>query len=118
MIITRILRTMKSSRTRLTITTARILRTTKTILRTAPAAMHRIARRITTNNKGGAVIWLYRSYYAKGDCTNSSYIDRKRTRLYNKSMEKMSFIVPCHFGMETVLKREIINLGYERESSL
>ena len=42
-----------------------------------------------------------------------SYIDRKRTRLYNKSMEKMSFIVPCHFGMESVLKREIINLGYE-----
>ena len=28
-------------------------------------------------------------------------------------MEKLSFIVPCHFGMESVLKREIINLGYE-----
>lgn len=28
-------------------------------------------------------------------------------------MEKMSFIAPCHFGMEAVLKREIINLGYE-----
>ncbi|MCH5250961.1 MAG: class I SAM-dependent RNA methyltransferase [Lachnospiraceae bacterium] len=31
-------------------------------------------------------------------------------------MEKMSFIVPCHFGMESVLKREIINLGYEIET--
>lgn len=28
-------------------------------------------------------------------------------------MEKISFIVPCHFGMEAVLKREITNLGYE-----
>lgn len=25
----------------------------------------------------------------------------------------MNFIVPCHFGMEAVLKREITNLGYE-----
>lgn len=31
-------------------------------------------------------------------------------------MEKTSFIVPCHFGMEAVLKREITNLGYEIES--
>lgn len=31
-------------------------------------------------------------------------------------MEKISFIVPCHFGMEAVLKREITNLGYEIES--
>lgn len=31
-------------------------------------------------------------------------------------MEKMSFIVPCHFGMEAVLKREILNLGYEISS--
>ena len=23
------------------------------------------------------------------------------------------FIAPCHFGMESVLKREIIDLGYE-----
>ena len=61
MIITRILRTMK--RTAVT-ATARILR--KTILRTAPAAMHRTARRITaTNNKSGAVIWLYRFYYCQ-----------------------------------------------------
>ena len=28
-------------------------------------------------------------------------------------MEKISYIVPCHFGMEAVLKREITNLGYE-----
>lgn len=31
-------------------------------------------------------------------------------------MEKISFIIPCHFGMEAVLKREITNLGYEIES--
>lgn len=33
--------------------------------------------------------------------------------LYNKSMEKMSYIAPCHFGLESVLKKEIADLGYE-----
>lgn len=28
-------------------------------------------------------------------------------------MDKMEWIVPCHFGLESVLKREIQNLGYE-----
>ena len=28
-------------------------------------------------------------------------------------MKKMSFIAPCHFGLESVLKREILDLGYE-----
>lgn len=28
-------------------------------------------------------------------------------------MEKMELIAPCHFGLEAVLKREIIDLGYE-----
>ncbi len=28
-------------------------------------------------------------------------------------MEKLEYIVPCHFGLEAVLKREINNLGYE-----
>lgn len=28
-------------------------------------------------------------------------------------MEKMEYIVPCHFGLEAVLKREITDLGYE-----
>ncbi|MCI8774825.1 MAG: class I SAM-dependent RNA methyltransferase [Lachnospiraceae bacterium] len=28
-------------------------------------------------------------------------------------MGKMNFIAPCHFGLETVLKREITDLGYE-----
>lgn len=28
-------------------------------------------------------------------------------------MEKLQYIVPCHFGLEAVLKREIIDLGYE-----
>lgn len=28
-------------------------------------------------------------------------------------MENMEWIAPCHFGLESVLKREIINLGYE-----
>lgn len=28
-------------------------------------------------------------------------------------MEKMEWIAPCHFGLESVLKREIQNLGYE-----
>lgn len=29
------------------------------------------------------------------------------------NMEKLEYIAPCHFGLEAVLKREIINLGYE-----
>ena len=28
-------------------------------------------------------------------------------------MEKWELIAPCHFGMEAVLKREILDLGYE-----
>ena len=28
-------------------------------------------------------------------------------------MKKMELIAPCHFGLEAVLKREIIELGYE-----
>ncbi|MCI7263674.1 MAG: class I SAM-dependent RNA methyltransferase, partial [Clostridiaceae bacterium] len=28
-------------------------------------------------------------------------------------MERFELIAPCHFGLEAVLKREIIDLGYE-----
>ena len=28
-------------------------------------------------------------------------------------MEKYELIAPCHFGLEAVLKREILDLGYE-----
>ena len=28
-------------------------------------------------------------------------------------MKYMELIAPCHFGMEAVLKREILDLGYE-----
>ena len=28
-------------------------------------------------------------------------------------MEQFELIAPCHFGMEAVLKREILDLGYE-----
>lgn len=28
-------------------------------------------------------------------------------------MEQFEYIAPCHFGLEAVLKREILNLGYE-----
>lgn len=30
-------------------------------------------------------------------------------------MDKLHLIVPCHFGVESILKREIIDLGYEIE---
>jgi putative N6-adenine-specific DNA methylase len=30
-----------------------------------------------------------------------------------KNMDRMELIAPCHFGLEAVLKREIIDLGYE-----
>ena len=32
-------------------------------------------------------------------------------------MKKYELIVPCHFGMEAVLKREIIDLGYDISES-
>ena len=28
-------------------------------------------------------------------------------------MDKIELIAPCHFGLEAVLKREILDLGYE-----
>ena len=28
-------------------------------------------------------------------------------------MKKMELIAPCHFGLEAVLKREILDLGYD-----
>ena len=28
-------------------------------------------------------------------------------------MEQFELIAPCHFGLEAVLKREILDLGYE-----
>lgn len=28
-------------------------------------------------------------------------------------MEKFELIAPCHFGLEAVMKREILDLGYE-----
>ena len=28
-------------------------------------------------------------------------------------MERFELIAPCHFGLEAVLKREILDLGYE-----
>ena len=31
-------------------------------------------------------------------------------------MRKFELIAPCHFGLEAVLKREIIDLGYEISS--
>ena len=33
-----------------------------------------------------------------------------------KNMDRMELIAPCHFGLEAVLKREIIDLGYEISS--
>lgn len=32
-------------------------------------------------------------------------------------MKYMELIAPCHFGMEAVLKREILDLGYEISQS-
>ena len=28
-------------------------------------------------------------------------------------MERVELIAPCHFGLEAVLKREIVDLGYD-----
>ena len=29
------------------------------------------------------------------------------------SMDRYEFVCPCHFGLESVLKQEILDLGYE-----
>ena len=33
--------------------------------------------------------------------------------VYYLGMKKMELIAPCHFGLEAVLKKEIIDLGYD-----
>ena len=33
--------------------------------------------------------------------------------LMEEKMDNYEFIAPCHFGLEAVLKKEIINLGYK-----
>ena len=51
-----------------------------------------------------------------GNCTRPCgklHIDTDGDTIYNESMEKLEYIVPCHFGLEAVLKREITDLGYE-----
>lgn len=44
---------------------------------------------------------------------SASFIDRCESGLYDRLMRKFELIVPCHFGLEAVLKKEIIDLGYE-----
>jgi len=42
--------------------------------------------------------------------------DKIEKRKHNKGveqMDKMELVAPCHFGLESVLKREILDLGYE-----
>ncbi len=44
---------------------------------------------------------------------------KEKKKLFNANddleryMRRMELIAPCHFGLEAVLKREIIDLGYE-----
>ena len=40
-------------------------------------------------------------------------IDVKVISIYYINMRKFELIAPCHFGLEAVLKREIIDLGYD-----
>lgn len=41
------------------------------------------------------------------------FVDMKITLAYDCFMRKYELIAPCHFGLESVLKREIIDLGYD-----
>jgi len=34
-------------------------------------------------------------------------------KTYHSGMRKFELIAPCHFGLEAVLKKEIIDLGYD-----
>lgn len=38
---------------------------------------------------------------------------RQREEEYEEAMDRFEYIVPCHFGLEAVLKKEIADLGYE-----
>lgn len=50
---------------------------------------------------------VYNVYYG------NMRIGRYKCHVYRSSMESFEYIVPCHFGLEAVLKREIADLGYE-----
>lgn len=58
---------------------------------------------------------LLTSYKDKFTIQLSMFKNRNRGRKgKNTSMENMyELIAPCHFGLESVLKREILDLGYE-----
>ena len=43
----------------------------------------------------------------------NSSVDIKEVLNYYFSMRKFELIAPCHFGLESVLKKEIIDLGYD-----
>ena len=53
---------------------------------------------------GAAVLWFNNIF-------NQAF--RREKKGLCKYMNTMELIAPCHFGMETVLKREIYDLGYE-----
>ncbi len=44
------------------------------------------------------------------------FVDTEAGGLYDEDMRKFELIVPCHFGLEAVLKKEIIDLGYDISS--
>ena len=91
--------------------------TLRTVLRTAPRITHRTAITRTETSKLlqnkdtqlGILIYIRRKivYNVRGkQMIVSKYQKEER-------MRKFELIAPCHFGMEAVLKKEIIDLGYD-----
>ena len=53
-------------------------------------------------------------YYAQNRKTpQDAVVYKAKPHCYNYFMRYLELIVPCHFGLEAVLKREIQDLGYE-----
>lgn len=69
-----------------------------------------ISRKIVFGHKSGIAYGLCRFFVIL--LSEPFFVDIETTTIYNELMEKMNFIVPCHFGLEAVLKREITDLGY------
>ena len=83
-----------------------VIRTTlRTALRTATT------RRITSKNDHRIRIPVWVSLFTLR--RKSCILFEKRFGKKVEHMRKFELIAPCHFGMEAVLKKEIIDLGYD-----
>lgn len=53
------------------------------------------------------------SYTNQAGFSRPDLFDKLQCKNYHIGMRRFELIAPCHFGLESVLKREIIDLGYD-----